>query len=257
MRNRIYFFTGTGNSLKVAEEIAKNLKECEVIAINKDVDMKIPEGYERIGFVFPVYFWGLPAMVADFMRNASFPKQGSTYYFAVATFGGITGNSIPMVSSILKEKKVQLNYNAGIKMFKNALTFYNMSKKVDKITRESNEKIPPIVKDIENKVTNKARPINKLINHIYNKGTSKIHSTDSNFNVNNNCISCGICEKVCPAKNITLENKRPVFHNQCESCLACIQHCPKQAINYKDKTQSRRRYSNPEVGAKRISTYYK
>ncbi|GFZ30142.1 iron-sulfur protein [Clostridium zeae] len=257
MKNRIYFFTGTGNSLKVAEEIAKTLKECELVAINKDVGMEIPEEYERIGFVFPVYFWGLPRMVAEFIKNASFPKQGSTYYFAVATFGGIPGNSISMTSSLLKEKRVQLNYNAGIKMYKNALTFYSMSKNVDKITRESNEKIPLIAKNIENKVTNKSRSINKLIKSIYNKSTSRIHSTDSNFNVNDKCISCGICQKVCPAKNITIENKKPVFHNQCESCLACIQHCPKQAINYKDKTQSRGRYTHPEIGAKKLMEYYK
>ncbi|GFP76431.1 EFR1 family ferrodoxin [Clostridium fungisolvens] len=85
----------------------------------------------------------------------------------------------------------------------------------------------------------------------------KINTVSSDFNVNDNCISCGICQKVCPAKNITLENKTPVFHNQCESCLACIQHCPRQAINYKDKTQNRRRYTHPEVGAKKLMEYYK
>lgn len=88
MGNRIYFFTGTGNSLKVAEEIAKKLPKCETVAINRDVEIGIQGDFERIGFVFPVYYWGLPVMVADFLRKANFKEQGSTYYFFIATYGG-------------------------------------------------------------------------------------------------------------------------------------------------------------------------
>ena len=58
MKNRIYFFTGTGNSLKVAKEIAAGLGDCDVAAIQKNMDVTIPAGLERIGFVFPVYYWG-------------------------------------------------------------------------------------------------------------------------------------------------------------------------------------------------------
>jgi ferredoxin len=67
------------------------------------------------------------------------------------------------------------------------------------------------------------------------------------YNVNNSCIGCGICQKICPVKNIEIVNKRPIFNNKCEQCLACIQYCPQQAINYKDKTQERKRYKNPEI----------
>lgn len=83
MKNRIYFFTGTGNSLKVAKEIAAELPECELFAIKKDMDRTIPMGYERIGFVFPVYYWGLPAMVSNFIKNATFAEKCDTYFFAV------------------------------------------------------------------------------------------------------------------------------------------------------------------------------
>jgi Pyruvate/2-oxoacid:ferredoxin oxidoreductase delta subunit len=29
--------------------------------------------------------------------------------------------------------------------------------------------------------------------------------------------------------------------------MACIQFCPKKAINYKDKTQNRKRYTHPTI----------
>jgi ferredoxin len=255
--NRIYFFTGTGNSLKVAEDIAKVLPDCELVAIHRDMDTEIPRDFERIGFVFPVYFWGLPAMVSEFLHNAQFPEQGSTYFFAVATYRGIAGNAIRMANTLLNEKGIYLNYGAGISMYGNAVTHYNMSKRVDKITRKSDKKILSIVNNVKNNKTKKVHSINKLIYGTYLNYIGSIHTTDSGFNVNNNCISCGICRAVCPAKNITLEAGHPVFHHQCESCLACIQHCPKRAINYKDKTQNRRRYTHPQVGHKKIVEYYK
>ncbi|OOM80575.1 EFR1 family ferrodoxin [Clostridium sp. BL-8] len=256
MGNSIYFFTGTGNSLKVTEEIAKKLQECEIIAINREVETEIKGDFERIGFVFPVYYWGLPVMVADFLRKANFKEQGSTYYFAIATYGGMPGNAIPMTGSLLKDNGIHLNYNAGIKMFGNAITHYNMSKNVEKITEKSNEKIVSIAKDIENKIIKKTGSCNRLINHVYINRITKINTIDIGFNVNSSCTSCGICKNVCPAKNITLEDNKPVFHHQCESCLACIQHCPKQAINYKDKTQKRRRYTHPQIGAEKLMQYY-
>jgi ferredoxin len=257
LKNRIYFFTGTGNSLKVAEDIAKVLPESEVVAIHKGMDTEIPCDLDRIGFVFPVYFWGLPSMVADFLRNAHFPEQGSSYYFAVATNFGIVGNAIRIASTLLHEKGIHLNYSAGIRMFGNSITHYNMSKRVDKITQRSGKKVLSIVNNIKNNKTKKVHSIIRSIYGSYLNYVGRVHTMDSEFNTNNNCISCGICRDVCPAKNITLEAGRPVFHHQCESCLACIQHCPKRALNYKDKTQNRRRYTHPQVGHKKIANYYK
>lgn len=256
MKNRIYFFTGTGNSLKVAKDIAKELPDCDLVAIHKGVETQIPYDLERIGFVFPAYYWGLPAMVADFMRNTHFPEQGSTYLFAVATYGGMPGNAISLAGALLLEKGIRLNYGAGIRMFANAVTHYNMSKRVDKITRKSDKKVLTVVGNIKNRKARHMPSINKLIYRPYLNSIGRIHTTDNGFNVSSDCISCGICRDVCPAKNITLENRKPVFHHQCESCLACIQHCPKRAINFKDKTQNRRRYTHPQIGHKEISQYY-
>ena len=36
MKNVIYYFSGTGNSLKVAKEIAAGLPDCEVISMEPD-----------------------------------------------------------------------------------------------------------------------------------------------------------------------------------------------------------------------------
>ena len=256
MKNRIYFFTGTGNSLKAAKDICENLPECELVPIKKGTDCNIPQGYERVGFVFPVYCWGLPAMVADFLQAAAFPQQGSTYFFAVATMGGLPGVAIPQTRDILHEKGMRLNYGRCIRMFANSVSNYNMSRNIEKITRESGKRIQAVIPDIAAMKQNNVAPTNKMIFRLYAGSIAKIHEFGSGFNVNDECVSCQICLSVCPAGNITMQNGKPAFDKHCEGCTACIQHCPKKAINYMAKTQKRRRYTHPQIGHREISQYY-
>ena len=240
MKNRIYFFTGTGNSLKAAKDIAANLPETE-----------------RIGFVFPIYCWGLPLMVEKFIKDSHFPKQGDTYFFVVATFGGVAGAALGQARDILLEKGVNLNYGAKIKMFANALFCYNMSKNIEKTTEKSNKRIETLIPNIVNMETNRIPPTNKFWFNIYKKSIDKIHEFSDDFNLNGDCNSCGICRDCCPAKNITINNGRPEFQSRCEACVSCIQHCPKKAINYAQKTQNRRRYAHPQITCEEISQFFK
>jgi len=43
------------------------------------------------------------------------------------------------------------------------------------------------------------------------------------FHTDETCTGCGTCARVCPAENISIAEKKPVWHDQCEFCLACIQ----------------------------------
>jgi MinD superfamily P-loop ATPase len=79
---------------------------------------------------------------------------------------------------------------------------------------------------------------------------------DKNFNVSENCTGCGICSKVCPVRNIEMVNNRPNFKHICEQCAACVQLCPSKALNIENKTQSRRRYINPDITITEIINGY-
>jgi epoxyqueuosine reductase QueG len=52
-----------------------------------------------------------------------------------------------------------------------------------------------------------------------------------------------------------MANNKPQYKHHCEQCVACIQFCPQKAINYKDATQNRRRYTNPEIKYKELYEY--
>ena len=71
------------------------------------------------------------------------------------------------------------------------------------------------------------------------------------FTVNNDCSSCGLCQRVCPRGVIRLENGKPTWTaKQCELCLACLHRCPTASINYGKKSYKNGRYVNPRVKLK-------
>ncbi|MDR1278869.1 MAG: 4Fe-4S ferredoxin, partial [Treponema sp.] len=61
MNNIIFCFSGTGNSLNAAKVISENIENCEIVPMNND--FIITKEYDKIGFVFPCYWFGLPNLV--------------------------------------------------------------------------------------------------------------------------------------------------------------------------------------------------
>ena len=49
--------------------------------------------------------------------------------------------------------------------------------------------------------------------------------------ITENCMGCGICEKVCPSGSIHVVNGKALHTPElCQTCLACIHACPHKAI---------------------------
>ena len=88
MKTKLFFFSGTGNSLKMARDLAAELGDAEVVPIPEALKKLGSIDADRIGIVFPVYMWGLPLIVAEFCRRLLAPS--SAYIFGVATCGSWT-----------------------------------------------------------------------------------------------------------------------------------------------------------------------
>ncbi len=247
-KNIIFYFTGTGNSLKVANDIAKELENCEVKLVTNFKDRTLADGYERVGFVFPIYAGNLPNYFIKFLKNVDFRKSSNAYFFAVSTQGSNSGNAGYNVNYLLSKQSLKLNGFYSVKMFANYVALYNMKDNAEKANEESSAVIKIVASDVRAKIKNnipqKANPISKMMSNMM---AQKFAENDKGFNVSNECNGCGICEKVCPVRNIELVANKPTFKHKCEQCMACIQNCPSKALNYKNKTQKRGRYRNPDV----------
>lgn len=257
MNTSIFYFSATGNSLYAAKKIASMLEECELISISaavKEENFKVNS--ERVCFVFPVYFKGLPEIVERFVKKMNMKEV--KYVYAIATLGLGVANSLEQLNNILRKKNKKISAGFFLQMPGNYIRLFNVRSqgKVDKILSNADEKIKEIGnfikqnKEIEFPRLKKIQKFkDKIIYLIWRKARSKL---DKGFNVDNNCNSCGICQSICPSGNIEITNGRPSWKHKCQDCLSCIHNCPQRAIQIGKKTNDMRRYRHPQISVNEL-----
>jgi ferredoxin/flavodoxin len=251
MGTTIYYFSGTGNSLKVAKDLAEQIEGSKLVQIRKGTFIN-EDLSEKIGIVFPVYYYGLPVMVKEFIENLKLNKNN--YVFAAATCGGSVGSSIKQIEAILVSKGIELSSAFKVLMPDNYQVMYSPPSK-DKQQRyfEAQEKkTQEMAKIIRNnqriKFHEEGKYFTKAFGSLIYK-TFKPYTKDKNFWNDDKCNGCSICSRVCPADNITMVENKPKWHNQCEHCLGCMQWCPMKSIQYNRGTTKRERYHHPKIRA--------
>lgn len=248
----IFYFTGTGNSLFVAKEIAKNLEDAQIVAIPNAIDREsfVYRGYSRVGFVIPLYFMGIPVMVSNFINKVQIPD--ANYIFSVVTRASTKGLVFTEINKHLIKKGKKLNYGRYISFpdcyirWVQAIDNESQAKIFDKV-KVNLEIIKQELLQEKIFVEREGKLLN-ITSIVINKvWKAKLSSINKTFKVNGDCTQCGICIRICPAKNIRLESNAIKWGNKCEDCMACVQVCPNKAIYFNLKTRNKRRYRNPNI----------
>jgi ferredoxin len=253
MNTTIFYYTGTGNSLWVSRTIAKELGDTEVISMKAIKESPKDINAKRIGLVFPVYIWGVPAPVRTFITDI-LTKIAPEYVFAVAVNGGQVANTLIQLKKFLKSLDLTLSAGFDIKTPSNYTPMGGPGpeEKQQKLFEDAKKKISRIAAAVrgKEKVPMEKGPLWQRVifsGIIYNISYSQVAKMDKQFSVDDKCNKCGTCQRVCPAANITLQDGKPVWNHRCEQCFACLQWCPKEAIQYGPKTAKYERYHHPEV----------
>lgn len=255
--NVLYYFSGTGNTLKVAKDLASELGDTELIKITPDLDMQKQIEAKRVGIIYPVYCWGLPLIVSDFIKKAKISKD--SYVFGVATYGAMLAYSGKTLKHLIEDKGLKLSAGFAINMPGNAQTVYDVVKqeKQLKMFKKEQVRIKEIAQIISAKQKYKVETnlgiFGLLLTKLAYPGMiKKINDNDKDFWVDDNCNGCEICAQVCPVKNVEIKDNKPTWKNKCQACLACMQWCPKQAIQHGKKSAFRKRYHHPEISVSEI-----
>ena len=252
----IYYFSGTGNSLYVAKALAKKLHDCDIIPIARiwNLDTIIATS-ETIGFVFPMYSYGLPDIVNQFLSRVNL--DAATYVFTVVTRGGAQGCALHRVDEILRERNYHQNLGFYVDMPSNMIHLHDLisKEKQKKLHKQANKKVEKIITSVLRRKSKGDK--DKLFVRSFALSSSKsflesVHKNDVSFLVDKNCIACGFCARVCPVDNIIMMGNRPQWQHHCQSCLACLHWCPKESIQYRKKTIGKQRYHHPDVTFKDV-----
>lgn len=126
-------------------------------------------------------------------------------------------------------------------MADNYLPGFEMQKQIDTLPQKGVEgQIERILFDIENrhevlvKITPAVKAQMAVLGRLLAKRILR-KDTAQSYIVNDNCVHCGICSKVCPANNITVAEDGVHFADRCEVCYACLHNCPRNAIHIKEE----------------------
>lgn len=268
---KLYYFTGTGNSLAVARQLAREIPEADLRPIIGVDPGDRPTG--ALGMVFPVHMISVPIPVRKYLESADL--SGLDYFFAVATHGGTPGNVGGFINHLLNRRgNRRLDDFFTIRMILNTpkgvaprpLMTMNWAEKI--ATREVHamlERTDAELSVIAGKIIARRRnaeiPESPIAQNrsLHAGGLSRLlwKVTDGSrpeldFLLDEeSCTKCGICCRVCPTGRVrqTVATPRWDDSRQCWFCYACFNFCPEQAVGVKHYTFKTGRYHHPQISA--------
>ena len=242
----IFYFSGTGNSLDAAMQLQGEEKRIDIAECMRkgDYHFSIEEG-ENVGFVFPVYFGGLPSIVQVFLSRISF-DTAPKYLYAVLTCGGSMFGAGNMAAKALAKRGLELHAAFSVVMPDNYIFLFEPESEEAQSTKLqlAQKKLSAIRKCVEQRKHNDVsstllnRTVSAAMYPLYVRGrkTEKFYTDDQ-------CIGCATCVKRCPANAMIMEGGRPKWiKEKCIHCMSCIR-CG--AVQYGTKTVDKKRYKNP------------
>lgn len=232
----VLYFTGTGNCLYIARQLAG--KEGEILSIPQLMRKKQFEiEADEIGLVYPIYGHMPPYMVREFIKKAQLKAE---YKFAVLTYGMRKCNAVEIWDGISRKAGNVFDYIGTIVMVDNWLPNFDMNDQM-KIDKHIPENLAKITSDLSNRrrwhepVTQEEREQHEGFMSLsgLDPEVGFLMKADRSFRVTDDCIHCGICTYVCPRGNYQLTGQGVKMQGDCEFCFACIQNCPQRAIQFK------------------------
>lgn len=240
MLYHLYYFSGTGNTehsaLRIADALGKRGQVVRTLALSRD-SQPLPEKPDRLVLAYPTYAWRPPALVARFI--ARLPKGDGTIAAVFTADGGGSFGSVVAADKLLRRR--------GYRTITMAAAHYPVNwvemmptptgearlKAVERGVADTDAFIRAL--EAEEPVERERSGMDFLLNLIgLMFGAMGRHFLGKLFIADEDCTSCGLCARSCPAGAIVLGKgraARPRWTWGCESCNRCMNLCPTRAIN--------------------------
>lgn len=260
----IFWFSGSGNSYAVAKDISRGLGE-KLVPVARAMELsdaglvELLSNETSIGFVYPVYAWGPPRLVTVLAKRlgcmGQVPswKNRMPFVFSVSTCGDEEGHATSLLEKGLARVGLMLDSAFTLQMPNNYVIGYDVDPAdvaEEKLMKVS-EQLSGIIAELGIRRTGLRSLMpgrfGALKTYVINPLFNRFAMDATRFTVSDACTRCGLCESLCPTRNIALHEGRPVWGNRCTQCLACLHHCPVLAINYGRGTVKKGRYVHPQA----------
>ncbi|WP_413854414.1 EFR1 family ferrodoxin [Candidatus Ruminimicrobium bovinum] len=250
----IYVFSGTGNTLMVANKIAEVFNKNSCIASVDKMEHVQPRDIKlgtTVGIGFTTAFWNTYPFVRNWIDNL--PDGNKTKVFLFTTMGDSSCGMIAHIAKILENKNYKVIGAKGFIMPNNFL-LVRSDKANKKRIEKTFVKVEEYVKGIINSkgYVRKNNFFSSVSFFISSFITTKLWNTKLAKKImkfktdKTKCNACGMCAEICPLGNINIK-EFPEFGNKCIFCLRCVSYCPQQAMSNKILLRTYRAFSSSSV----------
>lgn len=235
----IYYFSGSGNTLKVCRLMKSAMESMGVETLLSDManksEINNPTDFEYIGIAYPIHAFNAPYIVLDFAKKM--PTANAKKYFILKTSGEplkINNISSLKLNDILRKKGYILSFEKHYVMPYNMI-FRHTDDMAYKMLEAVKISVPYDAKNIidENERLLDKILFGKMIAYAFRIEHIAMKINGKHFKVNKTkCIGCKKCEQNCPVNNIYIdENGNFAFDNRCLMCTKCSFSCPTDAFS--------------------------
>ena len=233
----IYVFSGTGNTLLVAELYKKFLTQYDTTIYSIGSGKPVPEveQFDLVSFAYPVHGFNAPQIMVNFCRALPKLTQKKSAFIFKTSGEGLTYNnySSQKMIRILEHKGFEFLTERHYVMPYNMI-FRHSPQMVKSEYWYAYAMVKANVKQIENNVHENvhANPLKAWfvpivrIEWLYAKAQGPFMKVDMT-----KCIKCNKCVNACPLNNISFTGEKFKFGTNCALCVRCSFNCPACAIS--------------------------
>jgi ferredoxin/flavodoxin len=234
---KILYYSGTGNTRKVAGCFEDCLKDKEVtVQTYSVVEKNIPQVQEEelLLLVYAVYALNAPEVVYRWIDNLPVSQKKRAAVISVSGGGEVSANTACRVGCIrrLEKKGYSVIYETMLVMPSNFIVATHEALAV-KLLEVLPYNVAITVSDILSGVRRRTKPLwlDRCLSWMGELEKIGAKEFGKRIMCSEDCIGCGSCSNNCPAENIKMEGGRPVFGKQCHLCLSCLYGCPRKALS--------------------------
>lgn len=236
----VYYFTGTGNTLTIARQIAGQTEARLVSIPAQRQKTEIDPQAEMIILVSPVYYGDIPLQVQSFLNRLT--QIENSRVLLVLDHSGDPGRAARTAADALAAHgsnlagtlSVRLPHNATLDSDPEAL-FASAAQTIAAglAAFMAGDPLPEMDSSPVAPTSPGSIPHLTRITGIDADAhlADAIHTAGQMFTLVGDCHGCGMCFMSCPVDNIVMVEKKPHWLDHCENCLACYSQCPHQAIS--------------------------